>query len=201
MANSLNVHVNKDPKDLYNEILSNSNDVTYGIVINQTNLLVTILDSAKGYALCLGTSEPKSDVQYRNLVQEKYFTHLSNICKNILKSFMKKSVQLQKAFLLTLQHKKQLGMGNEYSLENMCNTIKKLKLNECSPFSSKNKMARDDFDDFFETNKNDYLVVDDLIRDVNVRANDLCNNAKENVNLIFRMYKISFRFITVWTNY
>ena len=37
MANSLNVHVNKDPKDLYNEILSNSNDVTYGIVIDQTN--------------------------------------------------------------------------------------------------------------------------------------------------------------------
>ena len=105
MANSLNVHVNKDPKDLYNEILSNSNDVTYGIVINQTNLFVTILDAAKGYALCLGTSEPEPDVQYRNLVQEKYFTHLSNICRNILKSFMKKSVQLQKAFLLTLQHK------------------------------------------------------------------------------------------------
>ena len=63
-------------------------------------------------------------------------------------------------------------MGNEYSVENMCNTIKKLKLNECSPFSSKYKMARDDFDDFFETNKNDYLVVDDLIRDVNVRANE-----------------------------
>ena len=58
----------------------------------------------------------------------------------------------------------------------MCNTIKKLKLNECSPFSYKYKMARDDFDDFFETNKNDYLVVDDLICDVNVRANDLCNN-------------------------
>ena len=70
MANSLNVHVNKDPKDLYNEILSNSNDVTYGIVINLTNLFVTILDAAKGYALCLGTSEPEPDVQYRNLVQE-----------------------------------------------------------------------------------------------------------------------------------
>ena len=105
MANSLNVHVNKDPKDLYNEILSNSNDVTYGIVIDQTNLFVTILDAEKGYALCLGTSEPEPDVQYRNLVQEKYFTHLSNICRNILKSFMKKSVQLQKAFLLTLNIK------------------------------------------------------------------------------------------------
>ena len=49
MASSLNLHVNKDPKDLYNEILSSSNDVTYGIVIDQTNLLVTILDNAKGY--------------------------------------------------------------------------------------------------------------------------------------------------------
>ena len=98
MANSLNVHVNKDPKDLYNEILSNSNDVTYGIVIDQTNLFVTILDAAKGYALCLKTSEPEPDVKYRNLVQEKIFTHLSNICRNILKSFMKKVFNCKKRF-------------------------------------------------------------------------------------------------------
>ena len=98
MASSLNLHVNKDPKDIYNEILSSSNDVTYGIIIDQTNLIVTILDNAKGYALCLGTSEPEPDVQYRNLVQEKYFTHLSSICKNILKSFMKKVFNCKKRF-------------------------------------------------------------------------------------------------------
>jgi len=69
------------------------------ILINGTHLILD--QEAQGYAVC-STLNAVPLADFRSIVQDKYFGHLSSVLRNLVNSFAQKSVKIQKAFLLAV---------------------------------------------------------------------------------------------------
>ena len=63
-----------------------------------------------GYAICSNINKNITRVELHDILQSKFFSHLSIISRKLLNSFLHKNVKIQKTFLLAMD-KKALGIG------------------------------------------------------------------------------------------
>jgi len=75
--------------------LKKFNDTSMYILINGTHLILD--QEAQGYAVC-STLNAVPLADFRSIVQDKYFGHLSSVLRNLVNSFAKKSVKFKKLF-------------------------------------------------------------------------------------------------------
>ena len=99
-ATNMRVHVSdSDPKVFFLEYSKIRKRTVFNVVLNNTHL--TLVENGIGYGICTENGGGDS-VTFRKVVQTKFFSSLSSICLRLLDSFMKKSMKIQKSFLLSL---------------------------------------------------------------------------------------------------
>ena len=170
----------------YHDILKSTNNTTYNLVLNSTYL--ELIENGMGYAICSNINKNKTRVELHNILQSKFFSHLSIISRKLLNSFLHKNVKIQKTFLLAMD-KKALGIGPLQTLTTMCDTISQLTLLDCSGFGSTIN-PNSEFDTFFTESQNKTDKVDYYFSAVINKATRICKDKDTNgINILFRVYK------------
>jgi hypothetical protein len=184
-AATMRVHVSdSDPKVFFLEYSKIRKRTVFNIVLNNTHL--TLVENGIGYGICTESGSGDS-VTFRKVVQTKFFSSLSSICLRLLDSFMKKSMKIQKSFLLSLD--KANGeelIGKQKGFKDMCKNIRSMSLSNCISFPNS---VNDSFTEFFEIKKNDTIAIDAFLGELFNKAVDLCKSGHDNGNLVFRIYK------------
>ena len=181
----MRVHVSdSDPKIFFLEYSKIRKRTVFNAVLNNTHL--TLVENGIGYGICTENGGGDS-VTFRRVVQTKFFSSLSSICLRLLDSFMKKSMKIQKSFLLSLDKANGEEMiGKQKGFKDMCKNICSMSLSNCISFPNS---VNDSFTEFFEIKKNDTIAIDAFLGELFNKAVDLCKSGHDNENLIFRMYK------------
>ena len=83
----------KQIRDYYPDILK----------LNSTHL--ELLENGMGYAICSNINKNITRVELHDILQSKFFSHLSIISRKLLNSFLHRNVKIQKTFLLAMDKK------------------------------------------------------------------------------------------------
>ena len=176
----------KSVRDFYQDILRSENNTVYNVVLNDTH--ISLVEDGIGYSICSNTGKTVTRVELHDILQGKFFSHLSEISRKLLNSFLHRNVKIQKTFLLAI-NKKSLGIGPLQSLESMCETITKLTLSDCSEFGRAIN-PNSEFDIFLTEIHNKSSKIDYYFSAVINKASTICNTKNiEGMQILFRVYK------------
>ena len=93
----------KQIRDYYHDILKSTNNTAYNLVLNSTHL--ELIENGMGYAICSNINKNITCVELHDILQSKFFLHLSTISRKLLNSFLHRNVKIQKTFLLAMDKK------------------------------------------------------------------------------------------------
>ena len=86
----------KSVRDFYQDILRSRNNTVYNIVLNDTHISLT--EDGIGYSICSNVGKTVTRVELHDILQGKFFAHLSEISRKLLNSFLHRNVKIQKHF-------------------------------------------------------------------------------------------------------
>ncbi|MEG1724599.1 MAG: hypothetical protein RR313_04325 [Anaerovoracaceae bacterium] len=182
---------NETPTEILSKLIadgssnSHSDRTIWHLTANLTNLALE--KNPIGYVVCKSSNESSNSTDFSEILQSKYFTHLSNLSLKLLEILWHKTVMLQNAFLITA-NVVDLNEKPVTSVKQMCESIKGLQLGNC--FNPKELAYSTEWTSFFELVKLDWLNMDELINSLNDRVNMYCryNSLKIN-NFVTKYFK------------
>jgi hypothetical protein len=160
-------------KELYRYLTIDSGKKMFYLVVNSTHL--DLVTEPVGLVICKTESDTGNNTVFYHVVNNKYHENLGEMCRAVLQIMELKLDTLRKTFI-SVADQHTIASQLKLTFDDVCTDVRKLVLNSCSGTGTK---SVHEWENYYLTNKDKLLAVDEMLRNVTQSALQHCSDKNE----------------------